>query len=34
MFRCFARSAELMQPPFSPEQTRLLKDGRLPQGPL
>ena len=34
MFRCFESSAELLQPPFSLDQTAALKEGRLPQGRL
>lgn len=34
LFRCYQLSAELSQPPFTPEQTVALKEGRLPEGPL
>ena len=34
LFRCYQLSPELSQPPFTPEQSALLKAGRLPEGPL
>jgi hypothetical protein len=34
MFRRFETEADLLGPPFSAEQTRALKEGRLPDGPL
>ena len=34
MFRCYELSAPLFEPPFTPEQTTTLKEGRLPAGRL
>ena len=34
LFRCYASSADLLDPPFTPDQTTDLKGGRLPDGPL
>lgn len=34
MFRCFEMSPELQEPPFDPEQTRAVKENRLPTGRL
>jgi hypothetical protein len=34
MFRCYEMSSELLEPPFSKEQTAALKQGRLPDGRL
>lgn len=34
LFRCFQETSELFEPPFTLEQTRVLKAGRMPQGRL
>ena len=34
MFRCYADTADLFEPPFTPEQVAQLKAGQLPAGPL
>jgi hypothetical protein len=34
MFRCFALTPDLQEPPYSPEQVAALNDGRLPSGRL
>ena len=34
MFRCYADSAEIFDPPFTPEQITQLKAGHLPDGQL
>lgn len=34
MFRCYADTADLFEPPFTPEQVTRLKAGRLPDGQL
>ena len=34
MFRCYEVSAGLFEPPFSPEQTAAIQQGRLPDGRL
>jgi hypothetical protein len=34
MFRCYEMSAEMLEPLFSMEQTKILKEGRLPPGDL
>lgn len=34
MFRCYQMSTELLEPPFTAEQTAMLKEGRIPPGRL
>jgi hypothetical protein len=34
LFRCYADTADLFEPPFTPEQTAQLKAGGVPAGQL
>jgi hypothetical protein len=34
LFRCYQENRDLLEPPFTPEQTQALKAGKLPEGKL